>query len=462
MTIRARILLGLWPVLCLVPLSTAVFQYRVHARELRWAQDEEVKTFARALAEMARADESTIGSFAPGPTVAVPARVRTVIERDGLLRVAAVRLADRTRAFDSDPTRPLPEPPGGRLEDLAADDSVRSAESATSFTAWAPVHGREGQPVGMMLAETRSDAPAQSAAARRRALVVAGVPSLVSLGVCLWLGWFLTRHVRRLRVVADVGVEEGSSLTMHLGRLKVSSLPEPSPIQEIQDLGTALDTMTSVVAESFQKTRRTLVAADPSADERRLPAVFAATLAEDRSALVGGVRAETRRIGVAAGDASFLKAGSERLRAAALRVAEGSGLHAQVAAESAVELLRGAAGDSFAVALNRLSTSYRLEMAVAAEAAADGITIWSYRTSEGWSARPGRASGLELLHTLGEQTARSVELYVAAYDATPVAALADELVGLATGWDEGVLVVLRGPQTGDGARPVEASEGRAR
>ena len=63
MSIRTRILLGLWPVLLVLPTVIAVFQYWIERRELRFAQHEEVTTVARALGEMARADAATLGSF---------------------------------------------------------------------------------------------------------------------------------------------------------------------------------------------------------------------------------------------------------------------------------------------------------------------------------------------------------------------------------------------------------------
>ncbi len=460
MSIRARILLSLWPVLSLLPLGIALFELRVQARELRWAQREEVTTLARALAEMARTDPATIESFEGGETVDVPARVRTVIEREQLLRVAGLRLADRTRAFDSHPSRPMAEPGVVHLDDLVADDVVHAVESGVSWTAWAPVRGRTQEPLGVVMAEIRSDAAARRAAAWRRTLLVGGIPSLASFAVCLWLAGFVTRHVRRLRVVSGVGEDEGSSLAMHLERLQTPSLPAPSPIQEVQDLGTALDTMTSVLAESVEKTRRTLVADAFPDDADLLPGVFNETLAEVRCVRTGRFWAEARRVGVGAGHAMLLDAHAGQVRAAVLRLAGHADLEAQVAAQSAVELLRRSLREPFAAALERLTTLYRVEAAAAAEAdaAVEGYTLFRYDGPRGWSTR--RVSGTEVLHTLGGESARSVELYLAAYGSTPSGTLADELAALAGGRHEGVLVVFAGGHSASDRRPPSDDEGK--
>jgi hypothetical protein len=437
-SIRTRILLGIGPILLVLPLAIAFFQYRVHMTESAWAESEEVTALSRALAEMARTDDVTMSTFAAmGDRADVPPRIRVVLERRAPARIAGLRVSDRTVAFDSALSRTMPPLP--EVAELFEADAVAVSEGDDTWRAWAPVRDREGRPHGIMVAEIWSS----KAEVAREALVRGGlivlISGLIGVVVCRWLGSFVTRHITRLSVQSQ-GLDESNLLaTRQISRLQARSLPAPSPIQEVDDLGMAFDTMSSVLVEMVQKVRLSMNARNPVAEEGSLMQTFQAN--RPVPAHVGGGRIEAfgRAVGVAAGHVLYLRATDGGLWAVAYRIPGAKGVDGQVAAAAALECLDGAISRGFGPALEILASLFPGGAGLAVERQAESR---QWRFVEGRWQQEIAATGTCVVHTFEGETARAMDLYVSVYGSAKGEVLADELAGLVRGRDEGVLAVV--------------------
>ncbi len=301
MNIRTRIVLGVGPILLVLPLAIALFQYHIHMKETAWAEREEVVSLSRSLGEMARSDDVTMRAFGGASGRAeVPPRIRTVLERRAPARIAGLRAADRSVAFDSALSRPMPAVPP-EVAAIFETDEVTVEEGPDVWRAWAPVRDREGNAHGIVVAEIWSGRAEVAHEALVRGGLIVLFSGLIGVVVCVSLGTFVTRHVNRLSIQHQ-GLDESNILaTRQVSRLQARSLPAPSPIQEVDDLGSAFDTMSSVLAEMVQKVRLSMTMRNPVAEDEGLMKAFA--LHRPVVAVVSGRRFEAfgRKVGTAAG-----------------------------------------------------------------------------------------------------------------------------------------------------------------
>ena len=440
MRIRSRILLGIGPILLVLPLAIAIFQYRVHMVESAWAEREEVTSLARTLAEMARVDDVTMAAFgATGGRAEVPPRIRTVLERRVPARIAGLRLEAQEVAFDSALSRPMPQQPA-EVARIFETDTVAIVVGSDTWRAWAPVRDRDGTPRGIVVVETWSERAEVARQALVRGVLIVLVSGLIGVVVCFALGTFVTRHVTRLSI-QNQGVEEGNLLgTRQLSRLQARSLPAPSPIQEVDDLGTAFDTMSSVLAEMVQKVRLSMTMRNPVAEDEGLMKAFEAIRPVTDFVESRHFRAYGRKVGAAAGHVLYLAADRERIHVVAYRIRGVSRVDGQVAAAAALECLGVSAPRALPEALDLVASLFPGSAGSAAECGAS-VRRWQLAAGR-WETTEGSGTGPCVVHTFGGETARAIDLYVAVYGASAGSALADELAGLVRGRDEGVLAVL--------------------
>jgi len=437
MSARWQVIWGIWPVFILLPLIAGLFEYRIQIRESRWGQQEQVAMLARSLAEMARTDQETWARFQSAASgTSIPARVRVALSRLPGARAFAWRQAPLDPAFGAAPTTE-PPPSLGDLRRLVGDsDRVWVAQSATrGWQAWVAVRDGRGAVVGYLLAETPDDTHQVAVQVWRSVTWQIAGSGLGGLLLCLVLGTFVRRELRRLQVPGELNLEAVPS-----ARASGSS---GSRIMEVGDLGNAFDTMHSLLREAMDRARR---AQETASTEASLMQAYAEEFLGEKTLDGSACRVEVRRVGVAAGHFQCLDWDGGRVRVVVAEVESPPGLTAQVAADAAAQFLRCQLPRGISQALADTAALFPLRRGMAVEIAGDGDAefCWLCGPDSQWTRRPALRAGRHLiLHTLAEPEAvRDLMLYARAFAEAEPSVLAADLVNLLAGRHEGLVAVV--------------------
>ena len=436
MSVRWQVIWGIWPAFILLPLVAGLFEYRIQIKESRWGQQEQVTMLARSLAEMARTDSETWARFlAAGAPISVPARVQEALRRLPGARAIAGREAGFELAFGAVPTTEPPPSLGDLRRRVGDSDQVWVQQSAThEWQAWAAVRYGESDVLGYVLAEMPDDTRQVSVSVWRKVAWQTAGSGLAGLLMCLVLGTFVSRELRRLRVPGELDLEAAPSQ---------ASGSSGSRIMEVGDLGNAFDTMHSVLREAVDSARR---AEDAVPTEASLMLAFAEEFLGEEKLEGPGCRVEARRAGLAAGHFQCLDEDGGRCLVVLAEVEAAPGLSAQVAADAAGHFLRGVLPRGLAQALAETAALYQLRRGMAVEIAGAGaaVSCQHYQPESGWTPQPASYAGRHLiLHTLAEPEAvRDLLLYARAFADAESSGLAADLVCLLAGRHEGLIAVV--------------------
>ena len=436
MSVRWQLLWGIWPAFILLPLVAGVFEYRTQIRESRWGQQEQVAMLARSLAEMARTDPETWSRFrSAGSPTSVPARVQTALRRLPGAAAVAWRAAGFEPAFSAMTTMEPPPSPGELQRRVGDSDQVWVRQSALrGWQAWAAVRDGQGGVQGYVLAEIPDDTRQVTVTVWRRVAWQTASSGLVGLLVCLALGTFVRRELRRLQVPGELDLAAAPA---------EGSGSSGSRIMEVGDLGNAFDTMHSVLREAVDRARR---AEETVSTEASLMLAFAEEFLGDETLECSGCRAAAHRAGLAAGHFQCLDQSGGRGVVVLAEVQGTPGLSAQVAADAAGHFLRSVLPRGLGQALAETTALYPLRRGMALECGGAGaaVSCWEYESGAGWTPRPALGAGRHLLlHTLAEPDAvRDVLLYARAFTDAESSSLAVDLVRLLEGRHEGLIAVV--------------------
>jgi hypothetical protein len=435
-SVRRQLVWGIWPAFILLPLVVGLFAVRIQLTESRWGHQEQVAMLARSLAEMARTDPETWSRFrSAGSPTSVPARVQTALSRLRGAGAVAWRAAGFALAYNA--TSAIERPPS--LDELSRrvgdSDQVWVRQSATrGWQAWAAVRDGEGGVQGYVLAEIPDDTPRVMVTVWRTVAWQTAGSGLFGLLVCLALGTFVRRELRRLHVPGE----------LDLAAAPAGGSGSPgSSILEVGDLGNAFETMHSVLREAVDRARR---AEETVSTEASLMLAFAEEFLGDETLECSGCRAAAHRAGPAAGHFQCLDQSGGRGVVVLAEVQGPPGLSAQVAADAAGHFLRSVLPQGLGQALAETTALYPLRRGMALECggAGDAVSCWAYESGAGWTPHPALGAGRHLLlHTLAEPDAvRDVLLYARAFTDAEPASLAADLVRLLAGRHEGLIAVV--------------------
>jgi hypothetical protein len=436
MNVRWQVIWGIWPAFILLPLVAGLFEYRIQIKESRWGQQEQVAMLARSLAEMARTDPETWSRFqSAGSPISVPARVQAALSRLPGAQASAWRQAGLELAFSAAPTTEPPPSLGDLRRRVGDSDQVWVKQSAThEWQAWAAVRDGQGSVVGYVLAEMPDVTHRVSLMVWRKVVWQTAGSGLAGLLMCLVLGTFVRRELRRLQVPGELDLEAAPAQ---------ASGSSGSRIMEVGDLGNAFDTMHSLLREAVDSARR---AQETASTEASLMRAFAEEFPGAENLAGSGCRVEARRVGLAAGHFQCLDRDGGRCLVVLAEVEATPGLSAQVAADSAGHFLRSVLSRGLSQALADTVALYPLRRGMALEftGAGDAASCWRYQPGSGWTPQPAPYAGRHLiLHTLAEQEAvRDLLLYARAFAAAEPSGLAADLVRLLAGRHQGLVAVI--------------------
>jgi hypothetical protein len=302
------------------------------------------------------------------------------------------------------------------------------------WQAWAAVRDGRGSVVGYVLAEMPDATRQVSLEVRRRVVWQTAGSGLAGLLMCLALGTFVRRELRRLRVPGELDLEAAPIQ---------ASGSSGSRIMEVGDLGNAFDTMHSVLREAVDRARR---AEETVPTEASLMRAFAEEFLGEEDLEGSGCRVESRRAGLAAGHFQCLDGDGGHCRVVLAEVEAAPGLSAQVAADAAGHFLRSVLPRGLSQALADTAVLYPLRRGMALEfTGADGaVSCRHYQPGSGWTPQPALYAGRHLiLHTLAEPEAvRDLLLYARAFAAAEPSGLAADLVRLLAGRHQGLVAVV--------------------
>jgi hypothetical protein len=443
MSVRRQVIWGIWPAFILLPLVAGLFEYRIQIVESRWGQQEQVAMLARSLAEMARTDSETWSRFqSAGSPISVPVRVQEALRRLPGTRAVAWREAGFELAFGAVPTTEPPPSLGELRRRVGDSDQVWVKQSATQeWQAWASVSDGQGIVVGYVLTEMPDGTHQVSVSVWRKVVWQTAGSGLAGLLMCLALGTFVRRELRRVQVPGELDLEAAPAQ---------ASGSSGSRIMEVGDLGNAFDTMHSVLREAVDRARR---AEETVPTEASLMLAFAEEFLGDEKLEGAGRRVEVRRAGLAAGHFQCLDRDGERCLVVLAEVEAAPGLSAQVAADAAGQFLRSVLPQGLAQALTETAGLYPLRRGMALECVGvgDAAICWRYEPGSGWTPQTASVAGRHLiLHTLAEPEAvRDLLLYARAFTDAESSGLAADLVRLLAGRHEGLVAVVT-PENGQG------------
>jgi hypothetical protein len=434
--VRWQVIWGIWPAFILLPLVAGLFEYRIQIKESRWGQQEQVAMLARSLGEMARTDSETWSRFqSAGSPISVPARVQEALRRLPGARAVAWREAGFEPAFGAVPTTEPPPSLGELRRRVGDSDRVWVKQSATQeWQAWAAVRDGQGIVVGYVLAEMPDDTRQVSTTVWHKVVWQTAGSGLAGLLMCLALGTFVRRELRRLRVPGELDLEAAPAQ---------ASGSSGSRIMEVGDLGNAFDTMHSVLREAVDRARR---AEETVPTEASLMRAFAEEFLGEEKLEGIGCRVEARRAGLAAGHFQCLDQDGGRCLVVLAEVQAPPGLSAQVAADAAGHFLRSVLPRGLSHALADTAALYPLRRGMVLEftGASDSVSCRHYQPGSGWTPQPALYAGRHLLlHTLAEPEAvRDLLLYARAFAAAEPSGLAGDLVRLLAGRHQGLVAVV--------------------
>ncbi|HEY3754814.1 MAG TPA: hypothetical protein VGL42_01570 [Opitutaceae bacterium] len=284
----------------------------------------------------------------------------------------------------------------------------------------------------------------------RREIVQRGEAQLawaVGLGLCVGaiLGGFLARSVRRLTDAVE-----------SVGSPAFESVDVGSPVREVAELGAALGVMHSVLGDTLDKARRTLIESDQFRTEAGLAELWRRTLQPADARRERGADAAWLSVGTPPPPAfaGTAKLATQSGAAFAGIAAEHGGMEASVRARAAgtylADLLSRRSLDEAAAETFGL---FGLSRLVVARWSGDACEIWVDGSTLGPDQISWKSGSPLLLSGLGPRNLERVRLYLAAFGRHPIREMISELPPLLDASEPGIVLILRRSQDNQPVAP---------
>jgi hypothetical protein len=292
MTLRVRYHLAIVPLFLGLGLANVALFLLVDRSELTWGLAEEAKGTALALAAFA-GPVTPPGETPPARIVSACARIP---RRDGETAVVWFQRASAgwqpQELMRSSTTRAPAMPAGKTVVRLQAHEAVgefhpRPGEPDDETTGYAGVFAPDGNLraiVGVSVPDT--SLRAEQGQALRSGGVFVGVLALLGFCAAEGLTRLARREVRRLRGAAET-----------LGRGEYAAQWNAGRIRELNDLGTTLHTMASLLGDHRQRTRRSLLQTDVQPDSEELALAWQEACGDSFDVATPSVDFALRRVG---------------------------------------------------------------------------------------------------------------------------------------------------------------------
>lgn len=283
MRIRTQNCWAIVPLFLGLGLLIGALMFTVQYRELRWGLNEEATSIAVAAARHLDTDAPR-QAIEPDHWIRAMQQATAVMEWGRANRLALISSAGQETWFDSAPdsdaTRPisLPAPLAQRADERGyAASRIQQDGSGRYIHAYSPVRDADGT-VAYLVVEISANAVAGFFQRIKQEI---GILVIVTVAIGLLLALLLSRMISR-RIIrlshAAQRVEDG-----HYDERYVTT-----GIQEISDLGNTFNTMSSVLSEVLNKSRRAVIEAEQFRTEDDLARAFSETFMADTGQTVSG------------------------------------------------------------------------------------------------------------------------------------------------------------------------------
>lgn len=442
MKIRTQNMLAIVPLFLGLSALIGALMYVVQYRELIWGLDEEATSIAVAAARHMHADAIRSAETADDweRIMAIPVRLLDW----GRAKRVAILSPDHDVLYDNaadSEARPIVLNPAlrARMDDRSfAATPVQQDERGRYMMAFSPIHDDEGT-AAILVVETAADALTVFEERIRddiRTIVVA----TVLIGIAL--AWLISRIISR-RIVSLTAAASA------VGGGQYDQPHEAGGVQEINDLSSTFNTMSSVLSEVVSKTRRAVVEAEQFRTDDDLARAFTETFMPAEHRTVQGVAVSATHVTSRSGGHFFgvWEKGDEAI-AVAGEVAGGTGLEAPLKASAAATALRECWQLSDTKqACTEWSALFELTRVhiLAWKDGADQLTSgsWDANTqSFVFSSTPWTDQPL-FVHTIAERVAHRIQLYVQTFKHLDPHALTDEIKLTLDKQQQGALIIAK-------------------
>lgn len=445
MKIRGRYYLAIVPLFLGLGLANAALVYHLESNEVRWGLEQRASGTAAAVAgfwHLLEAEAEAVAS----------ARLQALDQRLGGITITHLK-ADggslRTRMVHQAEGVAAPPPPGPevleRLGDGALAFRMITDAAGDLIVGYAPVAPDTGIAAGIVATAERSEA---LAVARE--------------GLYQRLSWLLALVLVAGLLVAETITRLAQSELRGLTRAARALIGgrhdhhwEQGRIRELNDLGGTLGTMTSLLADGSHRLRRRFLQTDVLPDVSELGRYHRARVEQREREAIGELPIAHRRIGDAPPeDFVGTRSGPNGWHLVIGRCqppsAELTLLERSVHAEAACEFLLGVAaarpqGPSWPQALAVFPCSQLTLLFFPINGKAP--TGWRLDIRRGTPTAFSVASPLDVLGTSSDGSLAIARAYIRQFSDRPLAQVADELAGLLSGREGGLLVVCQVPST---------------
>jgi hypothetical protein len=443
MTLRVRYHLAIVPLFLGLGLANVALFLLVDRSELTWGLAEEAKGTALALAAFA-GPVTPPGETPPARIVSACARIP---RRDGDPAIVWFQRASAgwqaQELVRSSTTRAPAVPAGKTVERLQAHEAVgefhpQPGEPDDETTGYAGVFAPDGSLraiVGVSVPDT--SLRAEAARVLRSSGMFVAVLALLGFCTAEGLARLARREVRRLRRTAEA-----------LGRGDYGAHGTSGRIRELNDLGTTLHTMASLLGDHRQRTRRSLLQTDVQPDSEELALAWQEACDDSCDVATPSVDLALRRVGRGHFD-DFLgvRECATGWFAVVGRLSARAGLtpvERAVAAVAARDFHLGRAArwqeGNPPTREACVFPSERLELVFVPKTGGPPVPIESVRAPG--SRPPSSASGRQILGTLPPGTERLAGEFLQHAPPQKLALLADELAALFAAHGGGVALLL--------------------
>lgn len=271
MRIRTQIILATVPVFLLMAVISGGMNYTTQRQELLWGLRERTYGLAYSAAQFIRPGMLGMDPAQASPSPALEQPLQKIVDRNDVKRLSIWDAAGEqlvlTMGKDADPPWPL-DPPDAAW--LRRHDKPQDKEDPTTtlgsqgMSAYAPIRDASGKRIGVVgVALDASEMELQSRRFLIRIGMVGAGAVLLGIVASLFLGWLITRPVRALGKAATQ-VADGH-YEQHV---------EGAAVKEIDDLANTFNTMSNVLDDVLNRSKRFLIDSEQFRTQAELAEVY--------------------------------------------------------------------------------------------------------------------------------------------------------------------------------------------